>query len=270
MFDLFWVKGPDSVSFLQGLVSQDVAAIPDGGVARSLLLGPDGKLAALLWLLRGDGEVGILTDGGMGPEVIAMLSRFKIRVKAEITADERPTSVVWGAEAEGLAEEKRWIDDGGTMLASIPLPGVARVVMAGEHRPEVDMSAVRVEKGEPVMGVDVDNKTIPQETGLTDEAVSFTKGCYLGQELVARIDTRGHVNRRLRGVVVEGNSLPPHGASLMVADKEVGILTSPVFSERLAAPIGLSLIRREVDAGQIVDVRWDDGSARAEVRDLPM
>lgn len=270
MFDVIWVRGPDAVSFLQGLVSQDVAEMEVGSVARSFLLGPDGKLAALLWLLRGDDRVGIVTDAGMGGEVAAMLARYKIRVKAEITVDERATSVVLGPDAEALVDHGRWAEVDGVLRASIPLRRVARVVVAGEERPPIDSTAVRVEEGEPVMGIDVDGKTIPQETGLTGEAVSFTKGCYLGQELVARIDTRGHVNRWLCGLQVEGGSPPPSGAGLFLDDKEVGTLTSPVFSERLGSPVGLSLIRREVKAGDTVAVVWDSGSATAVVRELPM
>lgn len=267
MHDLIWVRGPDSVSFLQGLVSQDVEAIPVGSVARSFLLGPQGKLAALLWLLRGEDEVGIVTDAGFGEEVAATLARYKIRIKAEIALDERPLSVVVGDDS--LAEAGHWSDDG-VLRASLPLGRLPRVLVAGEAMPESDLTALRVEEGEPVMGRDVDEKTIPQETGLTDQAVSFTKGCYLGQELVARIDTRGHVNRQLRGVVVDGDALPAEGAELVAGDKTVGNLTSPVRSERLGSVIGLALVRREVAPGDAVELRWDGGSATGEVRELPL
>jgi folate-binding protein YgfZ len=131
-------------------------------------------------------------------------------------------------------------------------------------------TAVRVEMGEPVMGVDVDEATIPQEAGLETDAVSFTKGCYLGQELVARIDSRGHVNRHLRGVVLAENALPPDGADVMAAAATVGSITSVSESLQVGAPIGLGLIRREVDAGTAVEIRWPGGSAKAEVRALPL
>jgi folate-binding protein YgfZ len=118
-------------------------------------------------------------------------------------------------------------------------------------------TAARVEHLEPVFGIDVNEKTIPQETGLVDRAVSFTKGCYLGQELVARIDTRGRVNRHLRRIAITRNVVPPEGASILHDGTEVGSLTS--VTENLTSPIGMSLVRREVEPGNEVVVRWGDG-----------
>lgn len=124
------------------------------------------------------------------------------------------------------------------------------------------------------MGVDVDHSTIPQECGFIPESVSFTKGCYLGQELVARIDTRGHVNRRLMGVMIRENTVPPAGAEILVETKLVGKFTSPAESLALRAPIGLSLLRREVGDGDGVIVQWRFGgelrTVKATVHVLPM
>ncbi len=120
------------------------------------------------------------------------------------------------------------------------------------------------------MGVDVDERTIPQEAGVVEETVSFTKGCYLGQELVARIDSRGHVNRLLRGVVIETNVLPPEGAGLWMDDRQVGAITSVAESLTVRAPVGLALVRREVSPGDRVEVRWDQGTAPAMVSELPL
>jgi folate-binding protein YgfZ len=131
-------------------------------------------------------------------------------------------------------------------------------------------TAVRVEVGEPMMGRDVDESTIPQEAGPVDDAVDFTKGCYLGQELVARIDSRGHVNRRLCGVVVTTNVVPPEGAELMTGETAVGVLTSPAESLELRAPVALALVRREVDSDDPVVIRWSGGEAPGVVRELPL
>ncbi|MFQ5948828.1 MAG: YgfZ/GcvT domain-containing protein, partial [Acidimicrobiia bacterium] len=132
------------------------------------------------------------------------------------------------------------------------------------------ITAVRVEAGEPKMGVDVDERTIPQEAGLTDAAVAFDKGCFLGQELVARIDSRGRVNRHLRGIVIGESVLPPASAELVVEDKVVGTISSVAESLELRAPVALGLVRREVEPGDEVEVRWGGGSARAQVRRLPL
>jgi folate-binding protein YgfZ len=117
-------------------------------------------------------------------------------------------------------------------------------------------TALRIEAGEPVMGVDVDEKTIPQETGLVGDAVSFTKGCYLGQELVARIDTRGRVNRHLRGLLLREATFP--GTVVTVGAEEVGSVSSVAWSERLSANVGLALLKRTVQPGETVAVA--DGS----------
>jgi tRNA-modifying protein YgfZ len=276
--DLVWVEGRDAVSFLNGLVSQDVAGMPPGSVARSFLLGPQGKLRALLWVLRDEERVGILSDAGHGERVAADLAGYRIRVKAEIRPDDRPVWGLWGPEAPAtLRVEDRWVERDGALLVPAPLAGLDRVLVAGEqavgglaHAGELAVRAVRVEAGEPVMGLDVDESTIPQETGLVPAAVSFTKGCYLGQELVARIDSRGHVNRRLCGLAVTRNVLPPERSAVWAGEREVGAITSVAESLTVGAPVGLALLRREVEPGDEVAVRWEGGEAPAVVRDLPM
>lgn len=272
MHDLVWVTGPDAVTFLQGILSQDVAAMNPGDVARSFLLGPQGKLVALLWVLRGDGRVGLVTDTDQGKAVAENLGRYRIRVKAQIEVDPRPRFEVWGA---GI-ERQDWVEGPAGLVAGLPLPSLGRELRTGEPpagpmRAGADaVTAVRVEEGEPVMGRDVDQGTIPQETGLVDQAVSFTKGCFLGQELVARIASRGHVNRHLRGVVIEGGTRPPEGAEVFFGELRAGALTSVSHSPGLGAAVALALLRREVEPGARVVVRVDDREVSATVRGLPM
>jgi tRNA-modifying protein YgfZ len=133
--------------------------------------------------------------------------------------------------------------------------------------------AARVRAGVPRQGLDIDEKTIPQEAFLELDAVSFTKGCFLGQELVCRIDTRGHVNRLLRGLAIDpgtpaGNATtPPAGAGIVVGDKEVGALTTVARSE--SGVVALGYVRREVEVPAEVVVRWDGGEAKAVAAALP-
>lgn len=277
--ELVWVEGPDAVSFLQGLLSQDIERMEPGTVARSLLLAPQGKLRALLWILRGEERVGLLTDAGFRDRVVDDLTSYRIRVKAEIRHDFRPVWGLWGPSSPHIAgvTAGRWLERDAETVAGVALPGLDRVLTAGgspvsgvRRAGAVAVTAARVEAGEPVMDVDVDESTIPQETGLVPEAVSFDKGCFLGQELVARIDSRGRVNRHLRGVAVTRNVVPPAGASLLAGDREVGTLTSVSESMGVGAPVGLSLVRREVEPGDTVTVRWEGGEAPAIVRSLPM
>jgi folate-binding protein YgfZ len=131
--------------------------------------------------------------------------------------------------------------------------------------------AVRIEAGVPRQGLDIDDKTIPQEAFLERDAVSFTKGCFLGQELVCRIDTRGHVNKYLRGIVVLDAIEPPAGAEVLGENGAVvGSLSSVASSPGMRAPVALATVRREVPTPSLVSLQWPQGVARAELRELPM
>jgi aminomethyltransferase len=125
------------------------------------------------------------------------------------------------------------------------------------------------------MGAELTERTIPAETGLVERTVSFTKGCYTGQELVARIDSRGsRVPRHLRGVVVQGADAPPVGAALFgeggQGERELGQLTSVALSPTLGGPVALAYVRREVEPPAEVVLRWDSGEAPARVEALPL
>jgi folate-binding protein YgfZ len=234
------VQGPGAAAFLQGLISQDVESLDPVKARRAFLLGPQGKLRALLWVSRDGDRHELYTDFGYGQVVTGDLRHYKIRVKAEISGPEP----VW-----------QLIDGPGGVDASTG--GLVRsFIKEAPPQPEFlsldGWTALRIEAGEPVMGVDVDEKTIPQETGLVRDAVSFTKGCYLGQELVARIDTRGRVNRHLRGLLLSQPTAP--AAVVAVGDEQVGSVSSVAWSERFSANVGLALLKRTVLAGEKVQV----------------
>ncbi len=259
LFGVTRVSGGDAVGFLDGIISQDVAPIGDGEVARSFLLGPRGKLQALLWVLRSGHDVLLLSDVG-ADEVATNLSRYLIRVDATVEPAEPMSLVANAVDIDGYPVPIKGLA-GATITKVVPdLPKVG----------EVAWTAVRIESGEPLMGVDVTAKTIPQETGLVPEAVSFTKGCYLGQELVARINTRGHVNKRLTGLVIGENVLPPSGSTVVAEGSDVGVLTSVAESLELMAPVALATVRSEVDEDAPVDVTWDGGGVAARLRPLPL
>jgi folate-binding protein YgfZ len=289
--EIVWVRGGDAVTFLDGLLSQAVAAIRVGRVAPSLLLSPRGKLRATAWLLREEQEVGIVVDAGRAEVVAGDLARFKIRVDAAIDIERGAVLDVIGPEAASVlagleaaaADPAGWARNAeGTVIAPLPFHRVDLprfiVVPSGEGvlrqvRPAGTLAhdAIRIEAGEPVMGIDLDESTIPQEADVVEGAVDFTKGCYLGQELVARIDSRGHVNRRLRGLTIGSNVLPPLGAPLVASDgSEVGAITSLAESLELRAPVALALIRREVAPGDTVAVQWGRETAPAVVHELPL
>jgi hypothetical protein len=125
----------------------------------------------------------------------------------------------------------------------------------------------RIEAGLPRLGVDVDERTIPQEAFLERDAVSFTKGCFLGQELVCRIDTRGHVNRHLRRLRISAGRAPERGAEVVADGASVGTVTS--VAEGAGASLALAMVRREVAPPAEVTLRDADGEVSATVEALP-
>jgi tRNA-modifying protein YgfZ len=128
----------------------------------------------------------------------------------------------------------------------------------------------RIEAGRPEWGIDMDDTTIPQEANFDElHAISYTKGCYVGQEVVARVHFRGHVNKHLRGLLCGQGEPPPQKAVLIDdAGRQVGDVRSSALSPRLGA-IALAMIRRGVQPGSTLRVQWDDGEAQADVSDLP-
>jgi tRNA-modifying protein YgfZ len=137
-----------------------------------------------------------------------------------------------------------------------------RAALAFPDGSEADAEVVRVEHGRPRYGVDIDDSTIPQEAGINERAVSFSKGCYVGQETVARLYYRGKPNRRLLGLRLSAPA--PTGSELRLGEKVVGRLGSSVVSPDLG-PIGLALVRREASPGDTVEV---DG-VNALIVDVP-
>ena len=254
--DLVWFSGPDSVRFLNDLISQEIAILHPGEVRRSLLLGPQGKLDHILWALKGDGFVGLVTDEGRGSELAATLVRYRIRVKVDIEVEERERSVVMGRETTG------WSGDRGSPIdADISWRRTRRTLVVGD-RPDLPMGnmeeyeVARISAGEPRWGGDVDEGTIPQEADLVEEGVDFTKGCYLGQELVARIDSRGRVVNKLRRLELASPVEP--GAEILHDGKPVGTVTSTIGT------LALAMIRFEVEPGDQINA----GGSRATVRSL--
>ena len=131
------------------------------------------------------------------------------------------------------------------------------------------VEAARIEAGRPLWGVDMDDSTLPQEANLEAlNAISFTKGCYTGQEVVARLHFRGHVNKRVIGLRVEGSTVPPRGTTVVSDGKEVGDIRSSVMSPRFG-PIALAMLRREVNPGDAVAITIDGHESRATVSPLP-
>ncbi|MFN2502721.1 MAG: folate-binding protein YgfZ [Acidimicrobiales bacterium] len=277
--DFLSVRGPDAVAFLQGQLSQDID-MALGGSTWALLLQPQGKMVAFLRVLR-EAEDGFVleTDAGFGPQMVDRLTRFKLRVKCDVEPRAWRCLAVRGPQAHALVDAGSGPPAGAAVvLADWPgLPGADLVGESPTPPPGVRLcsldayESVRIEAGIPVMGRELNESTIPAEAGIVDQSVSFTKGCYTGQELVARIDSRGgNVPRRLRGIVLGTNVLPPSGAAVTVDGKDVGRVTSVGESLDRRAPVALGYVRRSVAPPAEVTVAWEGGSAPATVETLPL
>lgn len=254
--DLVVVEGPDATTFLQSLVSQDLDALPVGASGHSLLLQPQGKLLVDFYVLHVEPDVWwCVCEGGIGRELAAGLDRFRIRVKVEVRPVPVAALALRGVEVPVPVPA-------GVQVFAVDWPGAPAFDAVGPEagidalRDAVDATVIdgdayevaRIEAGVPRQGFDVDDKTIPQEAGLELVAVSFTKGCFVGQELVCRIDSRGHVNRHLRRLRTAPGSSIERGAAVAVDDREVGAVTSA------AGPVALAMLRREVEPGETVRV----------------
>jgi tRNA-modifying protein YgfZ len=271
--DFVRVAGPEAHTFLQGQLSQDLDPMTPGTAALSFLLQPQGKVDALVRVTRLDGdEVMLDVDGGWGQNVISRLERFKLRVKADINPVDWRCLAVRGPRAHEVAQGDVHLTADWPGLPGVDLVGPEPTVPDGVRLCDPQAyEAVRIEAGVPVMGREIDEKTIPAEAGIVDRTVSFTKGCFTGQELVARIDSRGgNVPRHLRGVLVLENVLPPAGATVTVDGKEVGALTSVAESLERRAPVALAYVRRSVEPPADAVVSWDGRSAPARVEQLPL
>ena len=276
------LTGAEAAEYLQGQVTNDVEALAPGEGCYATLLTHKGKVVADMRILRGNESLLLDTE----PHALAALARnvemYSIGRDVQlrdVTAERAILSLVGPAaratlDAEPPAAEHAWVEGTHGMYVTTDL-GVdvicatadADAVTAALGVEPVAADAaecVRIESGRPRHGIDFGPETIPQEAGLNERAVSFTKGCYVGQETVARLHYKGKPNRHLRGLKL---SEPGHpGDTIMLGDREVGRLGSTAVSP-VHGPIGLALIRREAAPGAEVTV--GDQAAKAVVAELP-
>jgi folate-binding protein YgfZ len=215
--DYVRVAGPEAEDFLQRMVSNDVS----GDVCEALLLTAKGRvIAPLVVWRRGPDDFLLLTEAGLGDVVRTTLLRARFATKCEVEREEHTSTVVFDADAEGIPNR-----DYGE-------PAVE--VLDADLQPtlgEDDLELLRIEAATPAWGKEIDEKVLPAEAGLDERAISYTKGCYPGQEPIARLHYRGHVNRRLR--VLDVDSAEP-GDEVEHEGKAVGRVTSAVRGRALA------------------------------------
>jgi len=277
--DAVLVQGPEAIGFLQGQLSQDLSGLALDEPVRALLLQPTGKVDAWVRVtLRAEDDVLLDVDAGHGAAVLTRLQRFKLRTKVDLTSETWSGLALRGPGARDVEPPP------GHLVLDAAWPGVPAVDLLGSGElalagvplvPAEALEGLRIECGVPAMGAELTDATIPAEAGrwLIDASVSFTKGCYTGQELVARIDSRGgNVPRPLRGLRVDRPDVPT-GTTVHLPEGDeptaVGVVTSVGRSPELG-PIVLAPVARSVPVGATVELRWPGGTAQATVTDLPM
>lgn len=256
---LVWVEGPDAPRFLQGLLSNDVAALATGAAHRTLLLDSKGHIVCDLRLHRDGEDAFTLVATPAAAEVLAQtLARYHFSEDLELLGPE-PSDLL--TVPGDLRTEDAVALPGlvpGTTDLVVSDAGAALDVLGLPEAPAEALEVLRVERGIPATGRDTGPRTLVQEVGLETVAVSFSKGCYLGQETVARAQHRGQVHRVVRGL--RAAAPIPEGAEVSSGGKVVGTVGSAVASPRFG-DIALAVLRREVAPGTDVVVEGLGGPA---------
>ncbi len=226
------VAGPDACDYLQRMVSNDVESLPIGGACPALLLTAKARIVApvVVWR-RGEEDFLVLTEPELREVVRALLTRMRLRARCEIEVEEHRSVLVFGGE--GIAGD---------------FPGAAEI-LDSELEPTLDADELerrRIEAGVPRWGRELDDRVLPAEAGLDATHISFSKGCYPGQEPVARLHYRGKANRSLR--VLELVDVPEYDAELVHDGKVVGRVTSAVRRPD-GSVVALAYVRVEVPEG---------------------
>jgi folate-binding protein YgfZ len=301
------VVGADAVTFLQNLCTNDVKDLAPGSGREAFLTTAKAKVVAYGFFYRLGGEgpaFWIDLAPGLGGKVVQHLDHFLISEQVELTDRTRDFAQLHlvgpGARAilaAALGDDLPALEEGQTVVHNygggatgqwrhqdaLGLPGYDLVcppataetvwrqltavgaVPAGMNVYEI----LRVEAGLPLYGTDIDDNTFAPEVGRTDQAICYTKGCYLGQEPIVMARDRGQVNRTLLGLKLSGGPVP-RGALLFREGKEVGRVTSSVVSPRLGTAIALAYVRRgHQEPGTVLEVEDAGQRRRAEVVSLP-
>lgn len=267
---LVWVEGPDAGGFLHGLLSNDIISLTPGASCAALLLDAKGHVQADMRVVAdGDGAYTLLLPEGLAEAVAATLHRYHFSEDLEILGPEPVDLLTVPSGVEIPAGVAQFAVDGtlpGTREAVVDDAREAIATLGLDEAPAEALELARVAAGVPRIGVDTGAATLVQEAGLETSAVSFDKGCYLGQETVARVAYRGRVNRALRGLALGAPAVA--GAAISSDGREVGRLTSVAGTPDLGT-IGLAVIRHEVAPGTLVSVEGSDAPARVVALPFP-
>jgi folate-binding protein YgfZ len=294
------IGGADRASFLHNLSTNEIRKLSAGAGCEAFLTTAQGKTVAHVFVFATSESLVIDTVGGQAETILNHLNHYLVCERVELAdrSSEWSDLLLGGPNAgrllEGLSEARlpearlanvtARLADRSVSLRRADLAGPegflisARGEDMGAVRTAIERAgavpcgnaafeAARLEWGFPFFGRDISDGNLPQEVARDARAISFTKGCYLGQETVARIDALGHVNKTLVGIRFESSSIPPGGLQLSAAGQIVGQVTSAAYSPRLDAPLALGYVRRGSNAPA---TRLTSPDGAAEVVALPV
>lgn len=250
------VSGPDRLGWLHSLTSQHLEGLPPGRPTATLVLSPQGHVEHALYGVD-DGEAFTAhVEPGEAPALVEWLDRMRFMMRVEVADVSEQTAVAWrpSARVDGAPYS------GYTFVPRADLRAFAQA--AGPACGLWAFEALRIARGEPRLGLDTDHRTIPNEAGWIGTAVHLDKGCYRGQETVARVHTLGRPPRRLTMLHLDGSAerLPERGADLVLAGRTVGFVGTSARHHELG-PIALALVKRNVALDATLDV---DGIAATQ------
>ncbi|MGH3041783.1 MAG: YgfZ/GcvT domain-containing protein [Gaiellaceae bacterium] len=236
------VTGPDAEDYLQRMLSNDVAALAPGESCEALLLTPKARVIAPMRVVRrAADDFLLLTEANLGETLRDQLLRMRFAAKAEIELEEHTSALVFGDGTEGIPN-----DDYGERAVEV-LDAELEATLG-----EDELEALRIRAGTPRFGREIDDRVLPAEAGLVERAVSLTKGCYPGQEPIARLHYRGHANRGLRVLAVEGDEVPGLDEELRLGEKVVGRVTSAARAN--GEIVALAYVRAEVPEDAVLEL----------------
>jgi folate-binding protein YgfZ len=277
------VTGPDRLTWLQGLLTNDVLSLPIGGICDAAYLTPQGRMITDMRVVHAADRTLLEVPGSLAESLHKRLEGLLFSEDAQIANTSTSVVVVdiHGPLAPTVVVGEPVLRDDAYELPGFSafLPGgdvsafAQRVCARGAIETTLEtLDVVRIEAGRPVFLVDMDEHTIPLEAGLERRAISFSKGCYVGQEIIVRVTQRGggRVARKLVGLRFQSPELPKPKDVIKVGGREIGWVTSAARSPRLGIPIALGYVHRDfTQAGTEVMVSTVSAELGAQVSELP-
>ncbi|GAA1833894.1 folate-binding protein YgfZ [Microlunatus capsulatus] len=258
------LTGPDRLTWLHSLTTQHLTDLQPGVGVTTLVLSPQGHVEHVLYGVDDGTTFWAHTEPGAAPALVAWLDRMRFMMRVEVAERTADTAVVWhlGDVPAGLLARDGLDSLGGHELF-VPRAQLADVLDLAPRAGTWALEARRIEAGVPRVGLDTDHRTIPNEIGLLGVAVHLDKGCYRGQETVARVHTLGRPPRRLVRLLLDGSvdTLPAVGSSVELAGRSIGVVGGSARHHELG-PVALALVKRNTDPA--AELLVDGVAARAE------